>query len=168
MLVNDEGNFLTLNSNPEEVVSEDSWDSTYSVEKLLKHPGDQSKSCHAHGCWVYRNEPGEFILNLGEATLIVGIELQNIHSPHFDRHAKEIKVSLSDSQDGPWQEIISEVLPDTRHEEGDLPILNFATKEQTLGQFLKCQIVSHYGSYGGLDYFGLYSGDLRSSSTLIN
>ena len=94
MLVNDEGNFLTLNSNPEEVVSEDSWDSTYSVEKLLKHPGDQSKSCHKHGCWVYRNEPGEFILNLGEETLVVGIELQNIYSSHFDRHAKEIKVSI--------------------------------------------------------------------------
>ena len=47
-----------------------------------------------------------------------------------------------------------------RNDEEDLPILHFATKGQTLGQYLKCQILSNYATYGGLHYFGLYTGDL--------
>ena len=101
-----------------------------------------------------------FILDLGEATQVDGIELQNIHYENKDRHAKEVKVSLSDSETGPWHEIMSEILPDTRNNEEDLPILHFATKGQTLGKYLKCEILSHYGDYGGLDYFGLYSGNI--------
>ena len=38
--------------------------------------------------------------------------------------------------------------------------LNFATKGLTLGRYLKCEILSNYGVYGGLDYFGLYSGNI--------
>lgn len=144
-----------------QVVEEDLWDRNYSVEKLLIHPSDRKKtSCWKGGCWVYRNEPGEFILDLGKETQVDGIELQNIGIPNTDRHAKEIKVFLGNSKDGPWNEIMSEVLPDTRTENEELPILHFATKGETLGKFLKCQILSRHGTYGGLQYFGIYTGNL--------
>ena len=165
MLVNDEGNFLTLELsnlyNPR-VVEADSWEPDYyKIENLLLHPYKDDflkyPSC-TYGCWVINELPGEFILDLGEATQVDGIEIQNINRYKHDRHAKEIKVLLSDSKDGPWQEIMSEVLPDTRNDVEDLPILHFATRGITLGQYLKCQILSHYGKYGGLHYFGLYTG----------
>ena len=108
---------------------------------------------------MYRNEPGQFILDLGEETQVDGIQLQNINA-YDERHAKEIKVFLSDLRDGPWHEVMNEVLPDTRNDEEELPILHFATYGFTRGKFLKCQIKSHYGTYGGLDYFGIYSGEL--------
>ena len=197
MLINDEGNFLTLeladlhqkgqtkknydtnlfNNNTcldmiPQVLEADLWDQKYSIENLLLHPYKddirKNRVCtEKKGCWVYRNEPGEFILDLGEATQVDGIELQNLGPLMTDRHAKEIKVFLSDSKDGQWQEIMSEVLPDTRNDKEDLPILHFATRGQTLGQYLKCQILSHYDTYGGLHYFGLYSGDVLNVLTSI-
>ena len=118
-------------------------------------PGENGE----HGTWVYRNEPGQFILDLGEETQVDGIQLQNINA-YDERHAKEIKVFLSDLRDGPWHEVMNEVLPDTRNDEEELPILHFATYGFTRGKFLKCQIQSHYGSHGGPDYFGIYSGEL--------
>ena len=170
MLINDEGNFLTLELSDlhqkfPRIVEADLWDHKYEITYLLLHPYKddfykESLCTHKKGCWVYRYEPGEFILDLGEATQVDGIELQNLGPLMTDRHAKEIKVFLSDSEDGPWEEIISEVLPDTRNDKEDLPILHFATRGQTLGQYLKCQILSNYGTYGGLHYFGLYTGDV--------
>ena len=146
------------------VVEADVIDHHHSVEYLIQyHPYEDDvdkKSICPYGCWVYRNEPGVIILDLGEATQVDGIELQNINEQKHDRHAKEIKVFLSDSKDGPWEEILSEVLPDTRNDVEDLPLLHFATRGQTLGQYLKCQILSHYGKHGGLHYFGLYTGDV--------
>ena len=140
----------------------------YTIEELLIHPYDLLKGKQTHGSWVHlKNEPGVFILDLGEATQVDGIELQNIRFEEKERHAKEVKVYLSDSENGPWNEIMSEVLPDTRNDEEDLPILHFATKRQTLGQYLKCEILSHYGTYGGLDYFGLYSGNILNCQAQV-
>ena len=132
----------------------------YTIEELLIHPYSTLKGEQTYGSWVYLSAPGVFILDLGEATQVDGIELQNIRYEKKERHAKEVKVYLSASENGPWHEIMSEVLPDTRNDEKDLPILHFATTGQTLGQYLKCEILSHYGTYGGLDYFGLYSGNI--------
>ena len=143
------------------ILEANSHSSPYTIEELLIHPYDLLKGKQTHGSWVHlKNEPGVFILDLGEATQVDGIELQNIRFEQKERHAKEVKVYLSDSENGPWHEIMSEVLPDTRNDEEDLPILHFATTGQTLGQYLKCEILSHYGTYGGLDYFGLYSGNI--------
>ena len=142
------------------VLEANSYNSYYTIEELLIHPDEILKDERTYGSWVHlAGKPGVFILDLGEATQVDGIELQNIRFKNKDRHAKEVKVFLSDSEDGPWHEIMSEVLPDTRSDEEDLPILHFATTGQTLGQYLKCEILSHYGTYGGLDYFGIYTGN---------
>ena len=143
------------------VLEANSFADYYTIEDLLIHPDEILKDERTYGSWVHLvGKPGVFILDLGEATQVDGIELQNIRYEKKDRHAKEVKVFLSDSESGPWHEIMSEVLPDTRSDEEDLPILHFATTGQTLGQYLKCEILSHYGTYGGLDYFGIYTGNI--------
>ena len=99
--------------------------------------------------------PGYFILDLGDEERVDGIELLNVY--HENIHTKEIKVFLSSSQQGPWNEILHEILPDTRKPR--IPTrLRFGSNGQNKGRFLRCVILDKYGSYAGLKSFGAYQG----------
>ena len=97
---------------------------------------------------------GYFILDLGGEENVDGIELMNVGKAQT--HTKEIKVFLSSSQHGPWEEILHEVLPDTR--EQPTSTLTFGSYGQNKGRFLKCQILDKYGNYAGLKGFKPYKG----------
>ena len=101
----------------------------------------------------YRS-PNKVNLIVQMSTYFYGIELMNVDDP--DQHTKEIKVGVSSSQQGPWNEILHEVLPDTRTE--PLSLLSFGTSGKSKGRFLKCQILDKYGTYAGLKHFSAYSG----------
>ena len=91
------------------VLEANSLDPVYTIEELMIHPYYILKNKRTWGSWVYIRKPGVFIIDLGEATQVDGIELQNIRYENKDRHAKEVKVFLSVSENGPWHEIMSEV-----------------------------------------------------------
>ena len=105
--------------------------------------------------------PGYFILDLGDEERVDGIELLNVDDQ--DIHTKEIKVFLSSSEQGPWNEILHEILPDTRK---DPSRLRFGSHGQNKGRFLKCEILDKYGSHAGLKYFGAYQGFLKTKSRI--
>ena len=129
-------------------VVKDGWSTSsgHEAEKLL----DQDPSSY----WrlTEHRKSGSFILDLEEEVQVDGIELMNVDDP--DQHTKEIKVSSS--QQGPWNEILHEVLPDTRTE--PLSLLSFGTFGKSKGRFLRCQILDKYGTYAGLKHFSAYSG----------
>ena len=102
----------------------------------------------------YGERSGYFIYDLGEEEQVDGIELMNVDKSQT--HTKEIKVLLSNSQQGPWEEILHEVLPDTR--EDPPSTLTFGSYGQNKGRFLKCQILDKYGNYAGLKRFKPYKG----------
>lgn len=106
--------------------------------------------------------PGYFILDLGDEERVDGIELLNVDDQ--DIHTKEIKVFLSSSEQGPWNEILHEVLPDTRNGPDRL---RFGSNGQNKGRFLRCEILDKYGSYGGLKYFGAYQGFLKTKRRMF-
>ena len=120
----------------------------HEAEKLL----DQDPSSY----WRLNayEKTGRFILDFEEEVQVDGIELMNVDNS--DQHTKEIRVGVSSSQQGPWNEILHEVLPDTRKE--PLSLLRFGTYGQSKGRFLKCQILDKYGNYAGLKHFSAFSG----------
>ena len=105
----------------------------------------------------YGKKKGYFIYDLGAEEKVDGIEIKNVDKPKT--HTKEIKVLLSSSQQGPWEEILHEVLPDTR--EQPLSTLTFGSYGQNKGRFLKCQILDKYGDHAGLKGFKPYKGFLK-------
>ena len=123
----------------------------HEAEKLL----DQDPSSY----WRLNayEKTGRFILDFEEEVQVDGIELMNVDNS--DQHTKEIRVGVSSSQQGPWNEILHEVLPDTRKE--PLTLLRFGTYGQSKGRFLKCQILDKYGRYAGLKHFSAFSGFLK-------
>ena len=128
----------------------DGWSTSsgHEAEKLLDQDPSSYWRLTAH------SKSGSFILDLEEEVQVDGIELMNVDDP--DQHTKEIKVGVSSSQQGPWNEILHEVLPDTRTE--PLSLLSFGTSGKSKGRFLKCQILDKYGTYAGLKHFSAYSG----------
>ena len=105
---------------------------------------------------------GHFILDLGEEERVDGIELLNVKDQ--DIHTKEIKVFLSSSSEqGPWNEILHELLPDTRTNPSRL---RFGSHGQNKGRFLKCEILDKYGSHAGLKNFGAYQGFMKTKSRI--
>ena len=97
---------------------------------------------------------GYFILDIGEEAQVDEIQLKNVKRTLT--HTKEIKVFVSSTKDGPWNEIMHEVLPDTRNEQQST--LRFGSYGHSKGRFIKCAILGRYGTYAGLKSFNVYSG----------
>ena len=65
---------------------------------------------------------------------------------------KGFRVSGSKNQDGPWETLVEDELVDTRGKPAEL--LNFTFKEPVEIQFLKFDLISYWGNFGGgLQYF---------------
>jgi len=87
---------------------------------------------------------------------IKGFLLKNTHHayPH-DRGTQDFTISISDSIDGPWTDILTGTLPDARNV-SPVPVLNFDLENEVETQYLRFQVDTFYGQGGGLQYFSTY------------
>ena len=58
------------------------------------------------------------------------------------------------SGNGPWKEVVSETLEDSRQQKDPLPQQEFPFPTQT-GRYVKLEVVSYYGHGGGLQHFNI-------------
>ena len=139
-------------------------ENTFSVSKLLDYHPETEKTY-----WLApkRKKEVEFVLDLGCKKAVNIVELVNTPKDNpEDRSMGEFKVSLSDSSDGPWEEVVGWTLEDSRKETDHLPVKKFPFKEKK-ATFVKFNQISYYGYGGGLQYFAVNlrkSGDRLLSS----
>ena len=127
--------------------SEDTW----AVARLLTN----AKREKSGNYWLApdKQNRAEFVLDLGCKMTVNLVELVNTHNGHCrDRSMKEFKVFLSDSSEGPWEEVVHQTLEDSRQQEDPLPVQTFSFSERT-ARFVKFNQISYYGLGGGLQYF---------------
>ena len=67
---------------------------------------------------------------------------------------KEFKVFLSDSSQGPWEEVVHQTLEDSRQQADPLPVQTFPFSQRA-AKFIEFKQISYYGYGGGLQYFTL-------------
>ena len=58
------------------------------------------------------------------------------------------------SENGPWREVVSETLEDSRQQKDPLPMQEFPFPAQA-GRYVKLVIVSYYGAGGGVQFFDI-------------
>jgi len=86
--------------------------------------------------------------------LIAGCQIKNKGISYDDYGTdptREFRVSGSMNKNGPWEVLVEEELEDTRDKAASL--LNFTFEEPVEIQFIKFEMVSMWGSFGGLEYF---------------
>ena len=83
--------------------------------------------------------------------------LKNTHNAWAnDRGTQDFTISISESIDGPWTDILTGTLPDARNVY-PVPVLNFDLENEVETQYLRFQVDTFYGDYGGgLQYFSTY------------
>ena len=90
--------------------------------------------------------------------VVTAFELVNTHrEDQRSRATKGFTVSLSVSSAGPWTEVYSGELEDSRQQQDPLPLQTF-TFSALAARFVKFQMTSYYGSSGGLQYFNVLLG----------
>ena len=138
------------------MVKEDHLNSEYSATKLLTNAPLEIKH---DTFWLApdRQDSAEFVLDLGCQETVNLVELVNTHNGGSrDRSMKEFKVFLSDSSEGPWEEVVHQTLEDSREQTDPLPVQKFSFPERA-AQFVKFNQISYYGLGGGLQYFTVTS-----------
>jgi len=87
---------------------------------------------------------------------IKGFLLKNTHNTgHNDRGTQNFTISISDTIDGPWTDILTGTLPDARNV-SPVPVLNFDLENEVETPYLRFQVDTYYGHGGGLQYFSTY------------
>jgi len=87
---------------------------------------------------------------------IKGFLLKNTHNAYDnDRGTQDFTISISESIDGPWTDILTGTLPDAR-DVSSVPVLNFDLENEVVTQYLRFQVDTFYGYGGGLQYFSTY------------
>jgi len=87
---------------------------------------------------------------------IKGFLLKNTHNTvHNNFGTQDFTISISDTIDGPWTDILTGTLPDARNV-SPVPVLNFDLENEVETQYLRFQVDSYYGYGGGLQYFSTY------------
>ena len=96
--------------------------------------------------------PGIFIIDLACEKKVKEIEIINAHKDVWDNAStKEFQVSVGNDTIGPWDEVVHEVLQDSRDLD-KVPLEKFSFDER-IARYLKFEMVSFYGKGGGLQYF---------------
>jgi len=90
------------------------------------------------------------------ARTIKGFLLKNTcNGERGSRGTKDFTISISDSIDGPWTDILTGTLPDAL-DVSPVPVLNFDLENEVETKVVRFQIDSFYRLGGGLQYFSTY------------
>ena len=85
--------------------------------------------------------------------MIVGIQIKNKGKLHsLNRATRQFRVSGSVNETGPWKTLVEAYMGDTRKVNASL--VNFTFVEPVEIKYIKFELVSYWGDYGGgLQYF---------------
>ena len=86
------------------------------------------------------------------ARLIAGGQIKNT-GKEVNFATKDFKISGSMNENGPWETLVQDLLVDNRRGEA-ASLLNFTFEKPVEIQFLKFDLISYWGTYGGgLQFF---------------
>ena len=96
-----------------------------------------------------------FVAELKSITVVIGVKLRNTHNGNYkDRSTKKFRVSIGSSETGPWTELLTQELEDSRNQEPP-PVQQFMGKNTVKGRFMKFELLEYWGLGGGLNYFDI-------------
>ena len=107
--------------------------------------------------WIAKNSyTGEaFIAELKSSLPIIGVKLRNTHNAHYKNTAtKKFRVSIGSSETGPWTELLTQGLEDSRNQDPP-PVQQFEGEGAVTGRFIKFDLLEYLGHGGGLNYFDI-------------
>ena len=100
-------------------------------------------------------QQGEFVLDLGCVGRLAGAELVNTHNRQYrDRSTRAFTLATALTYTGPWTQVLSQELENSRQQVDPLPLQTFAFS--AVARFVKFKIVSWHDDAlagGGLQYF---------------
>ena len=135
------------------VVSGDVLSDKFAVENLLVYhdKDDEPKNIY----WLGKEgQASSFVLDLGCDRKFNLIELVNTHNNKArDRGAKDIKVSISKTKTGPWEQVFNTTLEDSRNQTEPIPLQKFKINNNKTTHFIKVEVPTFFGKGGGLKYF---------------
>ena len=129
----------------------------FSVSQLLTN---SPWELHGENYWLAPNgqQSAEFVLDLGCSKQVNMVELVNTkNAGNRNRGTKEFKVFVSESSEGPWEQVVHQTLEDSRNQPLPLPLQTFPFPDLK-ARFVKFNQISFHGDGGGLQYFGIKRG----------
>ena len=96
-----------------------------------------------------------FIMNLGCSKTVSSVVLKNTHNGrHRNCATKKFRILGSTTNNGPWQELLVANLEDSRQQDPP-PLQQLMFANPAVVSFIKFELLEHYGSGGGLQYFAV-------------
>jgi len=138
-----------------EVVQGTAFSPLYTASNIFNLSGQTNYWLAKHG----KTTGQGFTMKVDVCTrIIVGCHIKNLgKGVNSGRIAREFRVSGSLDQNGPWETLLEDQLVDTRNKAASL--LNFTFDEPVEVQFIKFDLVSYWGKWGGgLQYFAAIPG----------
>eukprot|EP00092_Neocalanus_flemingeri_P012265 GFUD01013221.1.p1 GENE.GFUD01013221.1~~GFUD01013221.1.p1 ORF type:complete len:589 (+),score=124.60 GFUD01013221.1:122-1768(+) len=138
-------------------VTGDNYDGSFMVENLITVQNKELFVDNKANYWLSPNaRTATFILNLGCSETFDSIRLVNVHNrEHKDRATKQFRLYTSQTNSGPWTQVLDTQLEDSRQQQDPLPIQIIAIDTKTTTQFVKFELVSWWGRGGGLMFFNI-------------
>jgi len=96
-----------------------------------------------------------FVAELESTIPVIGVRLRNTHKlQDKDRATKKFRVSIGSSNEGPWTELLTQELEDSRNQEVP-PLQQFESTNALSGRFIQFELLEFWGDGGGLNYFDI-------------
>ena len=141
----------------------DDYETTYVPNNVVTNEEDFREYLfgeHRSNFWITDNgatgDAAQLFMVFQCPRTIKGFLLKNTHAAYGnDRGTQDFTISISDSIDGPWTDILTGTLPDATNV-SPVPVLNFDLENEVETQYLRFQVNTYYGHGGGLQYFSTY------------
>merc|ERR1711962_1281310 len=150
-LVPDTGSARRCGSNIVNYVRGEIENQEFSMDNMHCDPTSGEK------CWLTPSQyTGEaFVAELESTIPVIGVRLRNTHKlQDKDRATKKFRVSIGSSNEGPWTELLTQELEDSRNQEVP-PLQHFESNNAISGRFLQFELLEFWGDGGGLNYFDI-------------
>ena len=138
------------------------WCSSFAAKHLQSDEEEKRDGKKFANYWLSEDKKkGEgqgFVMNLGRSKTVRGVYLKNTHNAKYrDRSTKKFRILGSDTEDGPWQELLVAELEDSR-EQKPPPLQHLMFENSAAVSFIKFELLEYYGTGGGLQYFAVPGG----------
>ena len=145
------------------------WCSTFAAKHIQSDEEEKRDGKKFANYWLSEDKKkGEgqgFVMNLGRSKTVRGVYLKNTHNAKYrDRSTKKFRILGSDTEDGPWQELLVAELEDSRQQKPP-PLQHLMFENSAAVSFIKFELLDYYGQSGGLQYFAIEGG--KSTTTTI-
>ena len=142
------------------------WCSTFAAKHIQSDEEEKRDGKKFANYWLSEDKKkGEgqgFVMNLGRSKTVRGVYLKNTHNAKYrDRSTKKFRILGSDTEDGPWQELLVADLEDSRQQKPP-PLQHLMFENSAAVSFIKFELLEYYGTGGGLQYLAVPGGFWRT------